>query len=105
MQFAPEPRVHAAHGSAHDEPRMVNAKCIGEQPIVGFDHDLSEVRPRREAIPAVDVDADEDRFHEEGEAFDREAEPEDAAEGAGEVRPEQPHLEAEDRPGHDASGE
>ena len=38
-------------------------------------------------------------------AFDREAEPEHAAEGAGEVRPEQPQLEAEDRASDDAGRE
>ena len=39
-----------------------------------------EVRARREAVPAVDVDADEDRLDEEREALDREAEAEHAAE-------------------------
>ena len=64
-----------------------------------------EVQPPGQPIPAVDVDADEDRLHEEREALDREAEPEDSAEGRGEVRPQQPHLEAEDRARDHADGE
>ena len=66
------------------------------------DHDrdaAQEVRARREPVPAVDVDPDEDRLEEEREALDREAEPEHAAERRGEVRPQQAHLEAEDRAG------
>ena len=64
-----------------------------------------EVGAGREAVPAVDVDADEDRLQEEGEALDREAKAEDVAEAGGEVGPEQAQLEAEDRPGHDPGGE
>jgi len=48
------------------------------------------VRARRQAVPAIDVDADEDRLEKEGEALDREAEAEHAAEGGGELRPQQP---------------
>src|SRR5262245_42431664 len=57
-----------------------------------------EVGARGEPAPAVDVDADEDRFQKEGETFNRKAETEDAPEGGGEARPQEPHLEAEDRP-------
>ncbi len=56
-----------------------------------------EVGSRGKPVPAVDVDADEDRFHEEGEAFDRKSETEDAAEAGGETGPQQAHLETEDR--------
>ena len=60
---------------------------------------------RREAIPAVDVDRDEDRLEEEREALEREAEPEDLAEAGHESGPQQAHLEAEDRPRYYACGE
>lgn len=58
-----------------------------------------------EAVPAVDVDGDEDGLDEEGEGLEREAEPEDLAEGGHEVRPEEAKLEAQDRAGDDADGE
>src|SRR5438128_12430558 len=58
---------------------------------------------RRLSPPAVDVDTDEDRFHEKGEAFNRKSETEDAAEGGGEAQPQEAHLEAEDRPRYDPS--
>ena len=64
-----------------------------------------DVRARRQAIPAVDVDPDEDRLDEERDALDREAESEHVSERRHEVRPEHAQLEAEDRPGHDADGE
>src|SRR6266404_2621359 len=64
-----------------------------------------EMHARRETAPSVRVDADEDRLEEEREALDREAEPEHAAERAGERGPQQPHLEAEDRAGDDAGRE
>src|ERR671936_1893660 len=64
-----------------------------------------EVGAGREPVPAIDVDADEDRLHEEGEALDREAEAEDAAEPGGEGGPQEAHLETEDRPSHNPGGE
>src|SRR5437588_10308808 len=64
-----------------------------------------EMGARGEPPPAVDVDTDEDRFHEKGEAFNRKSETEDAAEGGGEARPQEAHLEAEDRPRYDPSRE
>src|SRR5206468_3743769 len=64
-----------------------------------------EVRSRREPIPAVDVDPDEDRLEEEREALEREAESEHVPEARDEVRPEQAELEAQDRAGDDADGE
>src|SRR3954447_1908193 len=60
---------------------------------------------RRQPVPAVDVDADEDRLEEEREALDRESEPEDRPEGPGEVRPQEAHLKAEDRAGDHPHGE
>ena len=61
--------------------------------------------PRREPVPAVDVDGDEDRLQEEEDPLDREADPEDVAEAAHEPRPEQAELEGEDRAGDGADGE
>ena len=58
--------------------------------------------PWRQALPPVDVDPDEDCLHEEGEALDREAETEDAAEAGREGGPQETHLETEDRPRHDS---
>ena len=48
------------------------------------------VHARRRPVPAVDVDADEDRLDEEREALEREREPEDVAEVGHPDRPEQP---------------
>src|SRR5256885_512773 len=52
-----------------DRPRAAEASEDDRQ---GAEH----VRPRRQAVPAVDVDPDEDRLEEEGEALDGEAEAE-----------------------------
>ena len=38
MQFAPEPGVHAAHGCAHHQPRMVRAQPVRNQAILRFHH-------------------------------------------------------------------
>src|SRR5215212_4344070 len=62
-------------------------------------------RPSAEPVPAVDVDRDEDRLDEERDALQPERDPEDLAERGHEVRPQQPDLEGEDRPGHHADGE
>src|SRR5581483_8919539 len=32
------PRVHAAHRSAHDEPKMIHFEAIGHQPVLRLDH-------------------------------------------------------------------
>jgi hypothetical protein len=57
-----------------------------------------EVRPPGQALPAVDVDGDEDRLGEEEDALERERKPEHVAEAAHELGPEQAHLEREHRP-------
>ena len=64
-----------------------------------------EVRPRREPVPAVGVDADEDGFEEEREALEREAEAEHVPEVLHPHRPQQPEFERQDRAGDDAHGE
>ena len=38
MQLAPEPRVHSAHRRSHRQPRMIQAECLGKQPILRFHH-------------------------------------------------------------------
>jgi len=55
---------------------------------------------RRQPAPAVEVDADEDRLQEEGDAFDRKTDAENVAEPAHHARPEDPELEGEDRSCH-----
>ena len=57
------------------------------------------------AFPAVEVDAEEDRLEEERDALQRERQPDHVAELAHELRPQQAHLEAEDRARHRADGE
>ena len=87
------PRVHG-----HDRERAAEAR----------DHDRHprpEVGPRREVLPAEDVDRDEDRLEEEEDALDREQHAEHLAEASGERRPEEPELEGEDGPGHGADRE
>ncbi len=64
-----------------------------------------QVGARRQPIPPVHVDADEDRLEEERKPLERETEAEHAAERADEVRPENAELEAEDRTGHDSNRE
>src|SRR6266487_640611 len=59
-----------------------------------------QVRTRREPIPAVDVDGNEDRLDEEREALGRKSDPEDITEGGHERRPQQAHLERQHRAGH-----
>jgi hypothetical protein len=38
MLLAPQPGVHAAHGGAHDEPRMVHLQPLGEQQVLRLHH-------------------------------------------------------------------
>nr|WP_246115475.1 hypothetical protein [Trebonia kvetii] len=64
-----------------------------------------EVRARREPLPAVGVDPDEDGLEEEGESLEREPEPEDVAEVLHPGRPQQPELEGQDGPGDDPDRE
>src|SRR5439155_8709008 len=91
--------------------RMVHPGVDGDdegRPRHAGDRDryaAQEVSSRREPVPAVDVDPDEDRLEEEREALEREAEAEYVPEARDEVRPEQAELEAQDRAGDDADGE
>ena len=64
-----------------------------------------EMRARGQAVPPIDVDANEDRLDEERETLEREAESEDAPERGREVGPQQAHLEAQDRAGDHAHRE
>ena len=79
-----------------------------ERPGDPRDHDRNageEVPARRQPVPSVDVDRDEDRLDEEGEPLEHEAQPEHVAEGGHETRPQQAELEAEDRTRDDADRE
>jgi hypothetical protein len=72
------------------------------------DHDRHagpEVRPRREPVPAEDVDRDEDRLEEEADPLDREQDAEHLAEAAGELGPQQPELERDHGAGDRADRE
>jgi hypothetical protein len=64
-----------------------------------------EVRPGAQPVPAVGVDPDKDGLKEEGEALQREAEPEHVAEVLHPHWPQQSELERQDRAGDDAHRE
>jgi hypothetical protein len=106
-------RLDVDHPAAlHAETRRVLHPCVdrdhGEGTGDTGDHDrqaADEVPARRQPVPPVDVDADEDRLHEEREALDGEPETEHGAERPSEARPQQAHLEAEDGAGHHAHRE
>ena len=91
--------------------RLVHPRVHGddrERAPEARDHDRHagpEVRPRREVLPAEDVDRDEDRLEEEEDPLHREQHAEHLSEPPGERRPEQPELEGEDGPGHRADRE
>src|SRR5262249_25642866 len=36
--FAPKPRLHAAHGVAEHEAQVTDAKPLGHEPVLGFNH-------------------------------------------------------------------
>ena len=83
-------------------------EITNSEPGDAGDHDrdaAEDVDLRRQAVPAVDVDGDEDRLDEEREALQAEGEAEDVAEGGHELGPQQAELEGQDRAGHDPDGE
>ena len=84
-------RVHPGVGDDDEDPRRGAAD--------GDHHPREPVRPRRHAVPAVEVDAQEDRLQEEREALDGERHPEDRAGERHEARPQQAQLEREHRAG------
>ncbi len=59
----------------------------------------------RDLVPAVEIDAEEDRLGEEGKALEREGDADDWAGEAHEGRPEQSELEREHGTGDGADGE
>jgi hypothetical protein len=63
------------------------------------------VGARRQPVPPVGVDPDEDGLNKEREPFEREAEPEHVAEVLDPLRPQQPELKRQDRAGHHAHRE
>ncbi|MEZ5250127.1 MAG: hypothetical protein R2713_13230 [Ilumatobacteraceae bacterium] len=64
-----------------------------------------EVDPWRQPIPAVQVDAEEDRLDEERNALQGEGQADHVAVPAHEPGPQHAHLEAEDRARHGTDGE
>ncbi len=63
------------------------------------------MRPWREAIPAIEVQSEEDGLDKKGEPLCRKRKTDDAPGVAHEKRPEQPQLEGEDGAGNGADGE
>ena len=106
-------RIHVDHTAALEaEPRRVLHPRVHRQdherardPRDGDRNAAQEVQSRRQPVPAVDVDRDEDRLDEERDALEREPQAEHRSEPGHEARPQQPHLEAENRPGHHAHSE
>src|SRR3954447_11353182 len=102
-QCLPRPRVDHAPADEREALRRVHPAVDRDhverarEPAEHHGDAGPEVRAPREAVPAVDVDGDEDRLDEERDALQREADPEDLAETRHELRPQQPELEAEDR--------
>ncbi len=81
-------------------PRVHRHDRIGAAEARDHDRDTRpEVRPRREVLPAEDVDRDEDRLEEEEDALDREQHPEHPAEPPRERGPQEAELEREHRAG------
>ena len=74
-------------------------------PLMAIGNAVSQCATRREAIPAVEIEPEEDGLDEEGEPLRREGEPDDAAGVAHEDRPEESQLEGEDRAGDRTDGE
>src|SRR3954449_13479609 len=119
-RLVPEGAVEEhAHGSDVDDPPVAQGEAGGlVHPAVGGDdrqraaearrrprHAGPEVRPRAHAVPAVDVDRDEDRLEEEEQPLDREWDAEGCAEAAHQPGPQQAQLEREHGPGHRPDGE
>ena len=74
-------------------------------PLMAIGKAVSQCDARRETIPAVEIEPEEDGLDEEGEPFRRKGQTDDAAGVAHEDRPEQSQLEGEDRAGDRADGE
>ena len=110
-QRAPRLDVYRAPVLQPEPGRIVHPRVDGDDEQragEARDHDgdaAQQVQPWRHAVPAVDVDRDEDRLDEERESFEAEGEAEDVPERGHEVRPQQAHLEREDRPGDDTDRE
>ena len=62
-------RVHPGVGDDHEDAR--------ERAADRHRHAGDQVRPRRDAVPAVEIDAEEDRLGEEREALEREGHADD----------------------------
>jgi len=87
------PRVDGDHEEGPGDPRHRDGDAA------------QEMDPGRQFVPAVGVDPHEDRLDEEREPLEREAEAEDVAEVPHPHRPQQAHLERQDRPGDHADRE
>ncbi len=90
-------RVHPRVRAHHQERRQRSGDQHGNP--------AEQVHLGRNAVPRVQVDAEEDGLDEERDALRRERHPDDLAVGAHHPRPQQPELEAEDRARHRAGRE
>ncbi len=90
-------RVHPGVGDDHEDPGEHAADRDG--PARG------QVRARGDALPAVQVDSEEDRLGEEGEALEREGHADDGARALHEGGPQQSQLEAQHGAGDGAHRE
>ena len=108
------PRMNRGHlaGRAQREPmRRVHPGVGGEDRERSQQREerqrraQPQVQPRRQSVPAEDVDRDEDRLEKERDPFDGERQPEHVAEAAEQPGPEDAQLEREHRAGHRAHRE
>jgi hypothetical protein len=89
--------VHPGVGGDDEDP--------GEDPPEGYENAGGEVEAGGDAVPAVQVDPEEDRLGEEGESLQGEGEPDDPARERHEPGPQQPQFEGEDGSGDRAHRE
>jgi hypothetical protein len=82
----------------------VTTNAPDSAPLSRHDHAGRQMRAWWNAIPRVEVDAEEDRFGEEREPFERERHADDAARMLHEGGPEQPEFERQYRAGDSAHG-
>ncbi len=82
-------RVHPRIGGHHEDSRG--------HPAQGHRHSGPDVRQRRDPVPAVEIDPEEDGLGEEGKALQRERHPDDPAGVLHELRPQQDQLEGQHR--------
>ncbi len=103
---ADDPPVDLPHSARDVHPRVRGDDEQGRQGARDGDRDHRQpVSPGGQALPPVEVQADEDRLDEEREALEGERQAERSAVAGHERRPQQAELEGEDRSRHRADRE